>query len=1148
MQNPFALFFGGRAWPRAALPLLLPLLLAGMLCLAMQTAAHANSGGVTGQPTLNDYTGTDSSGNVTPTGGRVTIDSDVTGNVRGGYADTLGTAATNNTVTMTGGTVGADVYGGQAIGGDVTGNSVTISGGTVTNYVYGGWSTDHAASNNSVTISGGTVGFVYGGRSSSVGFSAIGNTVIISGGMVTNGVIGGSNSTGNATGNTVRIMGTASFGANAIISGGSTGASGGDEFTGNTLHMDVALAKPIAQVLRFETINFGYAGNANITTLTTTAGRNTIINTNANAVDFSGTITGTGGIIKTGAGVLALSGANTYSGDTTINEGKLSIAADSNIGGGVNTIGNAGTLALSGNGATYTKDWTLSGANSAIESVNVNTYSGVLSGTGGLTKTGAGTLTLSGANTYSGGTTISAGKLSIAADSNIGGGANSIGNAGILALSGNGATYAKNWTLDGAGSAIESANDNTLSGTLSGTGGLTKTGAGTLILSNTNTYSGGTTISEGKLSIAADNNIGGGANSIGNAGTLALSGNGATYTKNWTLDGANSAIESANDNTLSGTLSGTGGLTKTGAGALTLTGANTYSGGTTISEGSISTSGTGTLGTGALNVANGATLTLGGAAQTMASLSGAGNITSNVALTVGDASNTSYSGVLSGTGSLTKTGAGTLTLSGTNSYTGMTTVQSGTLALGGGSLASKDLTLYGGAAFDRGAFTHPLNTGSLTVDGGNGQSATYAGNLSASGAALNFIAPVKASGPLLNVSGTADISNSVVNLGVAGGAAHGTATYTLLQSTGALTAPGITKGSGIVGIERVYTYELEATGNALLAHMENTQSDAAVRKSPAEAKSASVALMTQGADLAAGAGMGNAKAAAGGNKGGAVGNLGVAGFGAVSGGTSRYNTGSHVDVNSLSLMTGFAKTWQAPGVDILGGVFFEGGWGSYNSYNGLEGGGDFNGKGNSRYYGGGLLGRVDVTESVLRGAYAEASLRVGGLHTDYRSDILPGSNNNERGSYDASATYYGAHLGLGYVWELNEKASLDLYGKYFWNHTTGMDVTILDSRVNMDAVNSHRTRFGARFGYAVNEYFTPYVGAAWEYEFDGKAKSMVMGESAPAPSLKGSTGVGELGLTWKPKADSPLSVDFGVTGYVGMREGVSGNVQLKFEF
>ncbi len=71
-------------------------------------------------------------------------------------------------------------------------------------------------------------------------------------------------------------------------------------------------------------------------------------------------------------------------------------------------------------------------------------------------------------------------------------------------------------------------------------------------------------------------------------------------------------------------------------------------------------------------------------------------------------------------------------------------------------------------------------------------------------------------------------------------------------------------------------------------------------------------------------------------------------------------------------------------------------------------------------------------------------------------------------------------------------------------------------------MDSSRLRSGGRFAYTVNEY--------------------------SAPSLRGDTGIGELGLTWAPSATLPLSVDLGVQGYVGTREGVSGNLQITWEF
>ena len=256
----------------------------------------------------------------------------------------------------------------------------------------------------------------------------------------------------------------------------------------------------------------------------------------------------------------------------------------------------------------------------------------------------------------------------------------------------------------------------------SGSGSITKAGAGTLILSGTNTYSGGTTISAGTLSIGSDTNIGSGTNTIGNKGTLLLSGNG-TYTNDWTLSGAGSAIATDNNNTLSGVLSGNGGLTKKGGGILTLTGNNAYTGSTTVSEGTLKG-----------NIASGTDLSIAASAiydgdnkarSPWVASTAAARCLNTDGLTVqsGD-----FAAIIDNSNtSLTKTGAGTLTLSGTNTYTGMTTVRSGTLALGG-DLTSNQLTLYGGTVFDRGSHNHNLDNGILSVNGANSHNAMYKGN------------------------------------------------------------------------------------------------------------------------------------------------------------------------------------------------------------------------------------------------------------------------------------------------------------------------------------------------------------------------------------------------------------------------------------
>jgi outer membrane autotransporter protein len=373
-------------------------------------------------------------------------------------------------------------------------------------------------------------------------------------------------------------------------------------------------------------------------------------------------------------------------------------------------------------------------------------------------------------------------------------------------------------------------------------------------------------------------------------------------------------------------------------------------------------------------------------------------------------------------------------------------------------------------------------------------------------------------------------------------------TVTLIKSTSFLVADtGMTNTTtGMAGISSLYTFGLETTVNSLLARVTSIeQTDESVRKSPSEGKAAGVALVTQGADLAAGPGMGNARAAAvlGADN---MAQAGWAGFGATSGGTSRYATGSHVDVQSFSLMTGLAKRLPVSGADLLVGAFFETSFGSYDSHNETAAGESITAKGDSRSTGGGLLGRVEATEGMARGLYAEATVRAGRLSSDYRSDDLnPALGEAE---YDINVAYYGAHAGVGYIWNISEQAWLDLYGKYFWTHTTGADVRILGDPVTFDDVDSYRTRLGARFGYALNKCITPYTGAAWEYEFDGTAHSVVAGVDAPAPTLKGGTGVGEAGIIWKPLPDSGFSLDLGAQGYTGVREGVGGNLSLMYEF
>jgi outer membrane autotransporter protein len=153
-------------------------------------------------------------------------------------------------------------------------------------------------------------------------------------------------------------------------------------------------------------------------------------------------------------------------------------------------------------------------------------------------------------------------------------------------------------------------------------------------------------------------------------------------------------------------------------------------------------------------------------------------------------------------------------------------------------------------------------------------------------------------------------------------------------------------------------------------------------------------------------------------------------------------------------------------------------------------------------------------------------------------------------SYSSESAYYGLHAGLGYAWEMTEEATLDLYGKYFWTRQAGDRITLsTGDPVRFEDTDSHRVRAGARFSYKVNDTLAPYLGAAYEHEFDGRVRASTNGFSLPAPSLEGDTGVWELGIVATPADAHPaLTVNAGIQGYTGKREGLTGSLQFKLEF
>ncbi|EGG2695193.1 autotransporter outer membrane beta-barrel domain-containing protein [Salmonella enterica] len=350
--------------------------------------------------------------------------------------------------------------------------------------------------------------------------------------------------------------------------------------------------------------------------------------------DFDNAISGSGQVVKSGDDVLTLSGANSYSGGTLISDGTL-------VASNVEALGTG----------DVTDDATLE-LNTGGDFINN------IGGTGRVEKSGDDKLTLSGSNTYTGGTLISSGTL-VAND------VNALGTGDVT---------------DNATLMLNTGGDFT--NNIGGTGRVEKSGDDALTLSGSNTYTGGTLISDGTL--VASNVEALGTGDVTDNATLELNTSG----------------------TFDNVISGSGQVVKSGDDALTLSGSNTYRGGTTISGGTLVATSVEALGTG--DVTDNATL----------ALNTGGDFINNIG----------------GTGRVEKSGDQTLTLSGANSYTGGTLISSGTLvasnvnALGSGDVTDNAvLELNTGGTFDNAISgsgqVEKSGDGTLTLSGSN----TYTG-------------------------------------------------------------------------------------------------------------------------------------------------------------------------------------------------------------------------------------------------------------------------------------------------------------------------------------------------------------------------------------------------------------------------------------
>lgn len=637
----------------------------------------------------------------------------------GASAGSLGTVTVTDGTWFNNGSGSSEAAGLLTVGGSGTGSLTIDNGGYVV--VTGTFS---KGANGTLTLNqGGTlqIGGVGGNASAftvaTTGSLGSGASGVLTGDLDFAGTLkfahGGALASGTATynGNLSGAGNLVKTGTGVLTVGGNNSYSGGTTLVAGALVLNSANAIGTAGTISFEggTLRYTSSNTTDYSSrFSNAANQQYRIDSNGENITLASDLTSAGGsFTKNGTGTVSLTGVNSF--------------ASGLISGGV-LVGNAQSLATSG---TFT-----AGISSEVrfDQTTSDAWAGTMAGTGTFSKYGAGTLTLTGSAFSTNGTLLIAEGAVKGTTNNIirnvvnnsqlwfdqafsgtysriisGSGNMLLSNSGTITFSGTSSLTGTTTVMGGqlvatrvaampaivvnqASVAFNNTQNGTYTGVISGNGSLEKSGIASVTLTGSNTYTGLTTVSEGKL-VVNTTSLPGSANVAG-AGTL--------------------EFDQATNGTYAGNLSGSGVFRKMNAGDLTLTGTGSNTGGWVVSAGRL----------------------IGSAGSLR------GNITNSAAVTFDQATNGTYAGSMSGTGSLTKAGAGALTLSGSSGLSGATTVSAGTLlvdgtlqssavtvqnaaTLGGNGTIGQQVTVLSGGTISPGNSPGILTVGSLELQAGS---------------------------------------------------------------------------------------------------------------------------------------------------------------------------------------------------------------------------------------------------------------------------------------------------------------------------------------------------------------------------------------------------------------------------------------------
>lgn len=261
---------------------------------------------------------------------------------------------------------------------------------------------------------------------------------------------------------------------------------------------------------------------------------------------------------------------------------------------------------------------------------------------------------------------------------------------------------------------------------------------------------------------------------------------------------------------------------------------------------------------------------------------------------------------------------------------------------------------------------------------------------------------------------------------------------------------------------------------------------------------------------------------------------GLNAFAVMQGSSMHYDALSGVDVSGFTLLAG-AAVQQG---NLTFASFVESGWG--NSEGDIA-----KNSTDLSYFGVGLAARYRFES----GFYGEGAVRLGRASSDFAASFV---EEGDRARYESDVFYATMHMAAGYELPLNDFVTADMYARYTFSFLDNDSVDLNDaaqSRAELDSVVAHALRIGARVKGGFTDAVNWKAGIAYEHMFDGAAGGTVDGVSITEAEMDGGSVIGELGVSVKPGSEtSPWTLQFALKGYLGEREGVSGNGILVYSF